>query len=164
MRTSNGTFGPTKFLANPAFVMAWVADIDYDFWQNADDPLEYGARNQPFDHLPMRSNGLPYPLQQTIIDTSNNPGRYALRRGYHEAIGHVMWLRAPFWSLTGADRRQVENQEGLSRSHPSADVLRIQAFPRCLQTSEGESGKIQRSLRDLLFPKNGKEYSTVKGP
>jgi hypothetical protein len=146
-----------RFLANPTFVMAWVADKEYDFWQNAHDPLQYRARNQPYDHLPMKSNGLPYPLEQMDIDTSHNPGRCTLCRGYHEAIGHIMWFSTRFWSLTGTDCRQVEKQEQLSRSYPSTEILRIQASPHCFQTSEGESGKIQRSLRHLLFPKNVKE-------
>ena len=54
------------FLGSSTFVMAWLADLQYDFWQNAHDPLQYTARNGTFDHLPKKSNGLPYPLQQTI--------------------------------------------------------------------------------------------------
>lgn len=61
--------------------MAWLADLQYDFWQNAHDPLQYTARNRTFDHLPKKANGLPYPLQQTITDTSSNPGRHVLRKG-----------------------------------------------------------------------------------
>ena len=61
------------FLGSPDFVMAWLADSEYEFWQNAYDPLQYKAVNKPFDHLPKKSNGLPYPLEQTIIDTSDNP-------------------------------------------------------------------------------------------
>src|SRR5262245_35629525 len=29
------------FLKLPDFVMAWVADCEYEYWQNASDPLEY---------------------------------------------------------------------------------------------------------------------------
>jgi hypothetical protein len=150
------------FLASPTFVMAWVADRDYDFWQNAKDPLQFTSRGQPYDHLPMKSNGLPYPLEKKIIDTSNNPGRYALRHGYHEAIGHVMWLGTPFWDLAAADRTEVETSAELSRSYPSLGVVRIQAFPHCFQTAGGESGRVQRRLRELLFRKGGSETSTLK--
>jgi len=143
------------FLASPAFVMAWVADADYDYWQNAHDPLQYKAANRPYKHLPMKSNGLPYPLEQLDIDTSHNPGRWSFRAGYYEAIGHVMWLGAPFWNLTGTDRTYVQNAEWLSRAHPVPEVLRIQAASTCFKSADGESGDLQRRLRALLFPNNG---------
>jgi hypothetical protein len=151
-----------QFLPQPSFVMAWTADRDYDFWQNAYDPLQYSSRHQPYDHLPMKSNGLPYPLEQKIIDTSNNPGRCTLRRGYHEAVGHVMWLGVHFWDLVGTDRRQVETAPDLSRSYPSPGVLRIQAFPHCFRTAVGESGRMQRLLRELLFRKDESETSALE--
>src|SRR6266704_6378407 len=48
----------TGFADSPHFVMAWVVDREYDFWQNADDPLEYTAVGKPYHHLPMKSNDL----------------------------------------------------------------------------------------------------------
>jgi hypothetical protein len=40
------------FLEMSGFTMAWVSDIAYEFWQNADDPLQYRARNKSFEGLP----------------------------------------------------------------------------------------------------------------
>jgi hypothetical protein len=45
----------------PSFLQGRLYDEDYDFWQNAKDPLEYQARSQPYGHLPTRSNRLPPP-------------------------------------------------------------------------------------------------------
>jgi hypothetical protein len=90
------------FLAGETFRQARLYDSEYEFWQNAADPLQYQARNRSHEGLPMRSNGFPPPLEQMVIDTSRNPGRRFLRRGFVEGVGCPMWLGETFWSLTGA--------------------------------------------------------------
>jgi len=142
----------TPFLGDRFFVMAWLADSEYEFWQNAKDLLQYRSRNRPFDHLPKKSNGLPYPLEQTIIDTSRNPGRRVIRQGFHEVVGAVMWLGEPFWRLTGADREAVEHADWLQITYSTANVVRIQAAEECFTSQEGSSKNLQERLRSLLFP------------
>ena len=142
----------SRFAENPNFVMAWVADADYEFWQNAQDPLQYRARGKSYDHLPIKSNDLPPPLEQTIIDISRNPGRRLLRLGYYEAVGALMWLGEAFWQLTGADWKKVELSDWLHTSKPSPHVLKIEAAEECFKTPDGRSGILQRKLRHLLFP------------
>src|SRR5262245_41538571 len=88
-----------RFIDSDDFIMAWLADREYERWQNAADPLEYKAAGRSYAHLPLVSNGLPYPVEQMIIDTSRNAGRRILRTGYIEVVGALMWLGAPFWSL-----------------------------------------------------------------
>ncbi len=82
-----------RFIGDANFVMAWFADAEYEFWQNAKDLLQYTSQGKPHEHLPKKSNDLPPPLEQTIIDTSDNPGRRLLRNGYHEVVGagDVAW-------------------------------------------------------------------------
>ena len=82
-----------EFTGNPNFVMAWAADCEYDYWQNAEDPLQYEVARMPYAHLPTKSNGLPYPLEKAIVDTSANVGRKRFRNGYIEAVGAVMLAR-----------------------------------------------------------------------
>lgn len=91
-------------LGAEGFIQAWVSDVEYDFWQNATDPLEYECAGRSLSGLPMKSNGLPPPLDQMEIDTSGNPGRNVLRQGYIEAIGSTMWLGNLFWERVGMDR------------------------------------------------------------
>lgn len=91
-------------LGAEGFIQAWVCDVEYDFWQNATDPLEYECGGRSLAGLPMKSNGLPPPLDQMEIDTSGNPGRNVLRQGYIEAIGSAMWLGNLFWERVGVDR------------------------------------------------------------
>src|SRR5262249_36884830 len=62
----------TPWMNGSDFVMAWIADSQYQYWQNAHDPLQYSAVGRSYQHLPMKSNRLPPPLEMMIIDTSNN--------------------------------------------------------------------------------------------
>jgi len=52
------------FSCTPGFREAWVFEIEYAHWQNAEDPLEYTAVGRSYAGLPMKSNGLPYPLRR----------------------------------------------------------------------------------------------------
>jgi len=140
-----------KFIGSPHFVMAWVADTEYEFWQNAEDLLHYTSRGKPYEHLPQKSNELPYPLERTIIDISANPGRTIFREGYFEVVGSLMWLGEPFWKLAGTEKSKVQNTDWLSISKPLPSVLRIEAYPKNFTTDVGEEGKLQRKLRSLLF-------------
>lgn len=95
------------------FVQAYVVDVEFDYWQNATDPLQYTGKNMPYEHLPMISNGLPPPLNRSVIDTSSNPGRRVLRKGYIEAVGSPMWLSDKFFDLTGADSNLLLSDENI---------------------------------------------------
>jgi len=141
-----------EFTSNHNFVMAWVVDSEYDHWQNAKDPLQYTATGKSCTHLPMNSNGLPYPMERKVIEISANPGRWNFRDGYIEVVGATMWLGIPFWALTGTDQKQVAGAPWLHVSHPISSVTKIQAAESCFTMAEGTSGDLQVKLRALLFP------------
>lgn len=151
----------TRFIRNPTFVMAWLADVEYEFWQNAEDLLEYTAVGRFHEHLPKKSNGLPPPLEQTIVDISGNPGRRLLRTGHYEVVGAVMWLGEPFWQLTKANKVEVERSQWLQVSKPRPAVVRIEASSKCFTTPDGPAGELQRELRALLFPESAASRQTV---
>lgn len=140
-----------EFIDNPNFVMAWIVDAEYDFWQNAEDLLHYTVHTRPYSHLPQRSNDLPFPLEQTIIDISGNPGRRLFRNGYYEIVAAQMWLGEPFWQLTGKSRAAVEQADWVKVSHPLPNVLKLEATQKCFTTDEGVEANLQRRLRSLLF-------------
>ena len=100
----------------------------------------------------MSANGLRYPLEQEIIDTSSNPGRRVLRKGYIEAVGAVMWLGESFWRLCGADRKQVMDAKWLRVSNVGPSITRVEAAERCFTTAEDDSAALQTKLQSLLFP------------
>lgn len=144
----------THFIGKPDFLMAWVADSEYEYWQNAHDPLQYTSVGRSYAHLPMKSNGLPPPLEQAVIDTSCNPGRRILRTGYVEAVGAMMWLCESFWPLTGAGKNAVADTKWLLLTEPAPSVTKVQAADSPFVSNEGSSGQLQRKLRSLLFPGN----------
>jgi hypothetical protein len=150
-----------QFTDAPKFVMGWVVDSNYDYWQNAEDPLQFTAAGKTYEHFKMKSNGLPYPVERTIIDTSANPGRRLFRDGYIEAVGAVMWLGESFWSLTGADQQQVVKTQWLRCSNPAPAVTRLQAADHCFTMSEGDSSALQSRLRSLLFPTHCRSLATT---
>ena len=103
------------------------------------------------DGLPMKSNGLPFPLEQQVVDTSRNPGRRVLRQGYVEAIGHRMWLGPEYFArVPGADRDAIVNAGWLQVTEGDNGILEIVASDEPF-TDEG-AADIQNRLRRLLFP------------
>ena len=143
-----------RFIGDPNFVMAWLANAEYEFWQNVEDLLQCTSKGKPHGHLPKKSNSLAPPLEQTIVDISCNPGRRLLRAGHYEVVGAVMWLGKPFWQMTKAKKAEVERSQWLQVSNPEPTVVRIEASAKCFMTDNGADGELQRKLRTLLFPES----------
>lgn len=141
------------FVADSALVMGWYADYEYHYWQNAEDFLEYRAAGRSVDGLPTKRRDLPPPLNDLIIDTSNNPGRSILRNGFVEVVASTMWLSDKFWKLAGTDRDRAVNADWLNHSEVAPGVLRIDAYPETFASSDGACGERQVRLRSLLFNK-----------
>lgn len=138
------------FLGRAGFVQAWVSDCDYDYWQNAQDPLLYETAGLDYSNLPLKTNGLPPPLTRQIIDISKNPGRWSLRQGYVEAIGTPMWLGPAFFRYVGEEVRQSL----LSISWPEVElgpngVLKLTAAQSCF--TDESSAALQTQLRQLIY-------------
>ena len=138
-----------------AHLAPWIAgrsyDSEYDHWQNAEDPLEFESVGRSMVALPMKSNGLPAPLEQMIVDTSETPGRRVLRNGYVEAIGHRMWLGSEFFArVPGADREEVLRDPTFETRELEDGILEVVAHPEPFV--DGSTSEIQDRLRRLLFP------------
>lgn len=153
--------GPTlelsqHLVAAMGFVHAWVYDIEYSYWQNVRDPLEYEGAGRSVANLPKRSNGLPAPLNQLEIDTSKNPGRIELRIGFIEAVGRLMWLADRFWEKVGTDKVQscgMLKKKGFDVSE-SNRIVHVNAGERFFDVTSDER---QQTLRRILFGTHSKE-------
>ena len=141
-----------NFLDLPNFTMAWVFNEEYDYWQNATSIEQYAAANRPYKDLPLKSNGLPPPVHRMEIDISSNPGRRVLRYGYIEAVGSRMWLGRQFWALSGADREKLSTLDFLDVTTTRAGVTQVLASENCFKSALGGEGRLQNSLRAVLFP------------
>lgn len=138
------------FVSEPAFVQAWVIGADYDFWQNASDPIEYQVAGRNFSHLPMKSNGFPFPLEAKIIDTSYNPARVEIKSGYVEAIGTEMWIGHNLMLRLGKRLNKFPQiHENFSFHYITSNVFRI-VSPVLFDDAEASS-QIQRNFRCFLY-------------
>lgn len=134
----------------PGFIQGWISDEDYERWQNAEDPLQYESEGLDWSHLPTKSNGLPPPLEQTIIDTSDNPGRRIIRMGFVETIGATMWLGEPFWACVGMERKDaIIAADWAETALLENGVLRVQVVPECFIDESNRD--LQIELRRTLF-------------
>ena len=132
-------------------VSARIYDNEYEYWQNAEDPLVYQAGGRSMDGLPTKSNELPPPLDQIVIDISHNPGRRILRDGYVEAVGHRMWVGLEFFRrVPGVQRDALFNEFWLHVIELENGVLELMSWEAPFV--DDATAEIQNRLRALLFP------------
>ncbi len=137
------------FISKPGFVQAWVSDVEYGFWQNAKDPMEYELAGRDYSLLPTKNNGLPPPLDRKEIDISKNPGRWLLKMGYVEAIGYVMWLSDLFWARAGTHLSQLSAVGWLDVSELSERVTCVKVLET--QFYDEKTKDKQDEMRGLLY-------------
>ena len=140
-----------RFLDKETFIQAWISDMEYVFWQNAADPMEYMQHNVSYDNLPMKSNGLPPPLEKRVIDTSKNPARRIIRMGYVEAIGSVMWLGDSFWEITGRSKMDVVGAYIGKSEFIRDDVLKISLYHEHGLFTSSSDVFVQNNMRKIIY-------------
>ena len=139
-----------KHLNQKLFLQAWVFDDKYDEWQNVEDIMIYECEDRPYTHLPMKSNGWPPPLEEQIIDISNNPGRKLFKEGYVEGIGSTMWLGDGFWDIVGRQRKEDILAAPWAKTEALEDgILKIEVLPTCFV--DDSTADLQRKLRKTLY-------------
>ena len=138
-----------EFIQLNGFIQAWLVDSEFDYWQNANDPIEYSSAGKSFDGLPMISNGLPPPLEQLNIDTSMNAGLRKLCDGYVEAIGAKMWLSDIFLNNIGKDIESIAKNSGANIKKLKNGVVEL-SMTTDLFVDE-TSIKEQKKLRNALY-------------
>ncbi|MDC6180563.1 hypothetical protein [Ralstonia solanacearum] len=142
------------FLDKTGFVQAWVYDVDYDRWQNVKDPIEYEIAGKDYAGLPMKSNGLPPPLEKLEIDISRNPGRWILREGYVEAVGSTMWVSELFWRNVNRSKECVlKSLQNVSLAKISSEIVKIESSADCCFDESTRSE--QDLLRNKLYGSDG---------
>ena len=131
------------------FVHAWVVDYGYNYWQNAVDPVQYKFHNRSYAKLPMKHNGLPDPVGQIEIDTSNNPGLRDIRKGYIEAIGARIWFSEKFLTLINRTIEEIQDAYPCKIEKYNEDVYQLSASVGIFKDSSTEAE--QRQLRTALY-------------
>jgi len=98
-----GVVARLLFARVPSFVQAYCFDYDYYHWQNASDLIEFRGSGIDITKLKLIDNGLPPPLNDMVVDTSMNPSRRVLRKGYVEMVASKMWLSKRFFEVSGSN-------------------------------------------------------------
>ncbi len=153
--TTAGASGGWQNWVNPAierggFIQGWIFDVEYDYWQNARDPIQYEVAGRSHFDLPKKSNGLPPPLEQLEIDTSKNVCRWELKDGYIEVIGSTMWLGDIFWDRVGRFRKSMVSSSGfIDVEQGRGGVIKISVSDSCFSNDSNEG--VQVDLRNVLY-------------
>ena len=132
------------------FTQAWISDVEYEYRQNAYSILQYTSAGREHSHLPKKSNGLPFPVEETIIDTSLNPGRMILRDGYVEVVASTMWLGKRFWECVGTVKKHsLLDAKWIHVDALENEVVKLTAAEHCFV--DVSTSEIQNKLRDILY-------------
>jgi hypothetical protein len=151
----------TPFIQNELLMAARLYDREYDYWQNATDFLQYISRGKAYEHLPKKSNGLPFPLTQEVIDISDNPGRTVLKHGYIEFIGSIMWFGENFWSVSGIDKPPLINHHEYKTSYINS-ILQVVFDDKVFTVADEVSIVIQNEIRNILYGSINKGDGGIK--
>lgn len=130
------------------FIQAWLVDAEFNYWQNATDPIQYKSKGRSYEGLPMISNGLPPPLEQLKIDISKNLGLRKICYGYVEAIGAIMWLSEDFLDLNKRSIEWISKNSGARVEQVSEGVYELMVSRRlfCDGTSLDEQMKLRQAI------------------
>ena len=130
---------------------AWVVNCDYDYWQNAQSLSDYEFAGKSSQGLPTKSNGLPFPLEEVIIDTSSNPGRWEFKMGYVEAVGSVMWLSNDLLQQLKSSIERIESIPWAQVLPFEEGIWRVQSSDQPFSEDQAEGVVRQDSLRSALY-------------
>jgi hypothetical protein len=153
----NGEFF-NRLASIEGFNFGYIEDYEFNYWQNAERLCFYEMRNVPHHHLPKKSNGMPYPLEEDIVDISLNFGRDIEYPGVLFAIAPTMWVNKSFISNVCP--------AFLSNMSPFVDVKNITENICCLKLCDdlkpnsADIEKIERIAKDInfsVFEAEGKE-------
>jgi hypothetical protein len=78
------------------FNFGYLEDFEFNYWENVESIGLYELYNKPHSHLPKKSNGKPYPIEEKIIDISNNVCRNINFPGMLFSISPRIWLNQKY--------------------------------------------------------------------
>lgn len=134
------------FIQELPVIQAFIHNQEYYYWQNAEDILLYDSVGKDHSNLPKTSNNLPPPLEQKVVDISNNPGRFILRHGYRESISSPMWLAKTLVS-NPVELKKIATVQELGEGN----IIRIQTPYETFDSSVGEQALLQKQLRQAVY-------------
>lgn len=78
------------------FTFGYLSDREFNYIQNLTDIYWYQYHGIDHECLPKKSNGLPFPLEEQIVDISVNPCRVVEFPGLKFSLSSRIWVNEPF--------------------------------------------------------------------
>jgi hypothetical protein len=125
--------------------MGWQTTIWADDYERVGGLLPKGMEQKVIPSI----DGLsPARIQ---LDISKNPGRQSAKDGQFRAVAAKMWLGNDFWKYSPSVREEVANADFLIDSRNYPDFVYIHSWPHPFTRPDGEQGRVQQKLWQLLF-------------
>jgi hypothetical protein len=128
--------------------------VGYAAWQNAENlptyETNYGPIPPGFFFKAIPSDGIS-PSRQ-VLDISKNPGRYkAIAPGLYFSPSSEMWLGSHFWQFSKCSKEEVLAADFLLEVRDTPYFLYLKSWPQPFTRPDGEQGRVQQKLWQLLF-------------
>jgi len=130
----------------PGFIQGRMFDGQYDRIQNLTSVAEFESAGLSTLGLELVSNGLPFPLEEMVVDTSKNPGRRLLRDGFIECIGHKMWIARQLVERLSIDLEKLASLGSVDML-PSGIRVTFSETP----FTDDSCNEVQNAIREHLF-------------
>lgn len=128
--------------------------VAYAGWQNATAPESYEVL---FGPIPPGTRRVLVPSDgdspcSELLDISRNPGRFReLIPGVHFSVSAEMWLGPEFWKYSSCTKSDLIRDDLFLEKRESPHFLYLKSWPVPFTRPDGEQGRVQQKLWQLLF-------------
>jgi hypothetical protein len=137
---------------------AFQFDARYQSWQRCSIFDDYYFRKFGAPPPSMARSVVPNPPpvhpdrpERIVLDVSKNPGRTSHRDGQFRYVAAEMWLGNDFFEYAPCTREEILAAEFFLNVREEPNFIYFQAWPHPFTRPEGEQGRVQQKLWQLLF-------------
>lgn len=130
---------------------AGSTEANYLPWQRCDDPKTYIKNYGTIANFKIIRKEMPAPIQSIDkMDISKNPGRISSVNKMPVFVAADMWLGPAFWKFAPCTKEEVL-KEAWVEVEDTEHYLYLKAYPEPFTRPDGEQGRIQRRIWNVLF-------------
>jgi hypothetical protein len=130
---------------------AGARDGHYLAWQRCDDPASYRKNHGPVTGFRIVRHEMHPPIAPIErLDTSMNPGRIDITKKLPVFVSADMWLGCAFWKYAPCTKEEILKEPWLEVEERER-YLYLKAYPEPFTRPDGEQGRLQRRLWNVLF-------------
>jgi len=134
--------------------LAFAGVIDggrYISWQRCTDPKYYLKQYGPITGFRVIREECWAPLDPVkLLDVSKNPGRISSVSQLPVFVAADMWLGRAFWKYAPCTKEEVLKERWVEVAD-TEHYLYVKAYPEPFTRPDGEQGRLQRRLWNVLF-------------